>query len=147
QGQFHQPARNHFVEPAGAGVIRDADHQRMAAQEVREPELASWADFQRPTVLARWQRPHNRGWSERMVPAAIRRQLGRLWARERMLDLAWGAARLVTLVTLLLFGCGLIDWFIDREQDTPEALRRLLSYLQIGAAGMAIYWFLLRPWR
>src|SRR5262249_13434798 len=82
-----------------------------------------------------------------MVPAAIRRQLGRLWARERMLDLAWGAARLVTLVTLLLFGCGLIDWFIDREQDTPEALRRLLSYLQIGAAGMAIYWFLLRPWR
>jgi hypothetical protein len=82
-----------------------------------------------------------------MIPTVIHRQLARLRRRERLLDLAWGAARLLALAVTLLILAGAADWLIDREQDTPEDVRLVLSYFQIGALAAAAFFFLLWPLR
>jgi hypothetical protein len=82
-----------------------------------------------------------------MIPTTIKFKLMRLRLRERLLDLAWGFARLVALVIVLLFLACLLDWTIDREQDTPETLRRFLLYLQISVAVGAGLVFLVWPLR
>lgn len=81
-----------------------------------------------------------------MIPPTIQHQLARLRGRERWLDLAWGFARLLALAVVLLLVAGLIDWAIDRERDTPEEIRRFLSYLQVVVA-VAACLFLLWPLR
>ncbi len=82
-----------------------------------------------------------------MIPATIRQQLARLRGRERLLDLTWGCARWLALAVGLLVLAGLIDWAIDREQDTPEEVRQVLSYGQLAVAAVAAFVFLLRPLR
>lgn len=80
-----------------------------------------------------------------MIPASITRQLCRLRRRERIFDLIWGGARWLTVVIALFLIAAFIDWAVDREQDTPKALRNFLSYLQIAVAGGAFFWFVLVP--
>src|SRR5437868_1148142 len=82
-----------------------------------------------------------------MIPAMLRQQLARLRRRERFLDLIWGSARWLAVVVGLLLMAGLIDWTIDRERDTPEAVRRSLSYCQLGVAAATAFWFLVWPLR
>lgn len=80
-----------------------------------------------------------------MVPNSIRTNLARLRRRERLLALAWGASCwLAVVLTALLLACW-IDWLIDRERDTPWAVRRLLLALQLLLAAAAGYLFLIRP--
>src|SRR5262249_20878098 len=80
-----------------------------------------------------------------MVPRTILRQLGRLRQRERLIRLAWGAARwLAVVVTLLVIACA-IDWFIDRRRETPWELRRAMLYAQLVAGGMAALLLIVRP--
>jgi len=58
-----------------------------------------------------------------MVPRTILRQLARLRRRERLLAVLWGVTRgLAVALTFLASAC-LVDWLIDRRQDTPMALR------------------------
>src|SRR5438105_1908869 len=80
-----------------------------------------------------------------MIPPSIQRQLARLRRRERFLDLMWGGARWSALTVALLLLAGFIDWTIDRQRDTPEALRGFLRYFQLGLVGVAAVWFLLWP--
>ncbi len=80
-----------------------------------------------------------------MIPSNIHHQLARLRLRERLLDLVWGGARLLTLVVVFLLLACLIDWLVDREVDTPQWLRLFLSIAQIGAAVVALFWFILWP--
>src|SRR4051812_25109657 len=82
-----------------------------------------------------------------MIPPTIHHQLARLRRRERVLDLAWGGARWLALTIVLLLLAGLVDWAIDREQDTPEAVRRFLSYFQVVVAAVAGLLFVLWPLR
>lgn len=80
-----------------------------------------------------------------MIPPTIKQQLARLRGRERWLDLVWGGARLLALAVALLLVAGLIDWAIDRERDTPELVRRCLSYFQVAVAVVAAIGFVLWP--
>jgi hypothetical protein len=58
-----------------------------------------------------------------MVPKSIRRQLNRLRRRERALAFSWSAACGLALCAILLALACLTDWLIDRQRDTPLALR------------------------
>ena len=80
-----------------------------------------------------------------MIPQALRHQLARLRRRQRLGAFAWGGARWLALAISLLFIAGIIDWTIDRERDTPAALRRLLAYAQIAAGLAASFYFIVRP--
>ncbi|MCI0680863.1 MAG: hypothetical protein L0Y71_02065 [Gemmataceae bacterium] len=83
-----------------------------------------------------------------MIPRAIHRNLARLRRRERLLALAWGASCWVAVVLAALLAACAIDWWIDRDRDTPWAVRRLLFAMQLLLAAAAAYWFLIRPqWR
>src|SRR5262245_62524581 len=64
-----------------------------------------------------------------MVPRTITSGLASLRWRERLLQLAWGGALIVgALVAWLLVG-GLIDWLIDRDMETPWALRIAMAVM------------------
>jgi hypothetical protein len=80
-----------------------------------------------------------------MIPPIIKHKLAGLRLRERLLDLAWGIARLLAFVVVFLLIACLIDWLVDREIDTPLWLRRSLSIGQIVAAAIALFWFILWP--
>src|SRR6266542_1004877 len=77
-----------------------------------------------------------------MVPSTIRKELARLRRRERLLRLAWGAARWLALAVVVLALMCLTDWLIDRVTDTPWALRVLMLGGQaarwVGAACLLI---------
>ncbi len=60
------------------------------------------------------------------------RQLRRWQAREWLFRLAWGAARWATVVVVAITLACLVDWFIDRYQDTPFAVRVLLTLGQLA---------------
>jgi len=77
-----------------------------------------------------------------MVPQKILDGLARVRARERMLRLAWGAARTLALTAgAMLLAC-LIDWLVDLRTETPSTLRGFLLLAQValwaGAAGVLI---------
>src|SRR5436189_125486 len=80
-----------------------------------------------------------------MMPATIRKGLGRLRRRERLLRLAWGAARWLALaVTVLALAC-LTDWVIDRFRDTPWAVRAAMTFFQAALWAAAAFMLVLRP--
>jgi hypothetical protein len=80
-----------------------------------------------------------------MIPQTILRNLARLRRRERMLALAWGAALWASMVLAALMLACLVDWLIDRERDTPWAIRCLMLAALLSVAMAAGYLFLLRP--
>src|SRR5690348_10333858 len=78
-----------------------------------------------------------------MVPPTILRQLNRLRGRERLLRLAWGAARWLAVVVAALFVACLADWWIDRGRDTPYTLRVGMLLAQVAlAAALLVVWVL-----
>jgi hypothetical protein len=79
------------------------------------------------------------------VPAVILRQLARLRASERTLRTAWGAARTFAVIVAALVVACFIDWWIDRQTDTPFLLRLLLTAGQLALAGYAAWVFIVRP--
>ncbi len=80
-----------------------------------------------------------------MVPATIRKQLGRLRRREKLLRLAWGASRWLALAAAVLALACLTDWLIDRVRDTPWPLRAFMSFFQVGLWATAAFFLVLRP--
>src|SRR6516162_10060214 len=80
-----------------------------------------------------------------MVPVSVRNNLAALRRRERLLTFVWGAARWLFIVLVLLFVCGLLDWFIDRQRDTPRAVRLGMFFVQSAVAAVAGVFFLLWP--
>src|SRR5947209_16211040 len=83
-----------------------------------------------------------------MVPHSIQHNLDALRRRERLLTLVWGVACWLAIVLLLLLLCGLLDWLIDRQRDTPWNVRLGMFFVQVVVAGAAALWFLAWPqWR
>jgi hypothetical protein len=80
-----------------------------------------------------------------MVPVSIRNNLAGLRRRERLLTFVWGAACWLSIVLVLLFVCGLVDWLIDRQRDTPRAVRLGMFFAQTAVAAVAGLFFLLWP--
>ncbi|MDA1016164.1 MAG: hypothetical protein O3A00_17120 [Planctomycetota bacterium] len=79
------------------------------------------------------------------LPKTIRRQLARLRCRERTLRLCWGAARWLAIVSTVLALACLMDWTIDRLQDTPWGLRASAFFVQ-AVLWTALGWLLvIRP--
>lgn len=58
-----------------------------------------------------------------MVPRSLQRQMNRLRRRERLLRLAWAAARCLTVFSVVLAAACLIDFVVDLYRDTPRWLR------------------------
>src|SRR3954447_20851388 len=82
------------------------------------------------------------------MPAIIRGLLDRLKGRERLLALAWAAARAGAVVVLLLIAACLLDWTLDRWGETPYAARVAMLVLQglvwVAAAAclvMPLIWY------
>ena len=77
-----------------------------------------------------------------MVPRSILHQLSKLRRREVLLRLVWGTARCLAVLAVALLAACLIDYVIDREQDTPWVLRLGLFFLQavlvVGAAALLL---------
>src|SRR5262245_4984372 len=69
-----------------------------------------------------------------MIPSSIKRNLSSLRQRERLLTFAWGAARWLAIVLLLLLACGFVDWLIDRQRDTPDSIRVAMFGIQVATA-------------
>jgi hypothetical protein len=64
-----------------------------------------------------------------MILQNLRRRLGQLRSRERLLRAFWGLSRWVVLVLAALGVACLIDYGIDRLSETPQAVRWALSGL------------------
>jgi len=71
-----------------------------------------------------------------MVSRSILHQLAQLRRREIMLRLAWGMARSLAVALAVLFVVCLVDWQIDRDQDTPAAVRLGMTII----LGTAMLW-------
>ncbi len=80
-----------------------------------------------------------------MVPPSIRSNLSALRRRERLLTFVWGLACWLSIALLLLLFCGLVDWLIDRELDTPRWVRETLFSVQIAVTAIAGFWFIVWP--
>jgi hypothetical protein len=80
-----------------------------------------------------------------MIPHSIQANLAALRRRERLLTFVWGFACWISIMVVLLLLCGFIDWLIDRERDTPQAVRVGLILVQVTIAGIAGLWFVLVP--
>ena len=80
-----------------------------------------------------------------MIPRTLGVKLAQLRRRERLLALAWGTARWLAVVLTALLAACFVDWLVDRERDTPWAVRRLLLAAQVMLAAAVGYWFLVRP--
>ncbi len=72
------------------------------------------------------------------------RQLRTWQRREWLYRFAWGLARCVAVVLVALFVACLLDWVIDRNRDTPFALRIVMTVAQIGLAIGAVWTLLVR---
>ena len=64
------------------------------------------------------------------MPVRILQLLQRLYWREMAQRLTWAGARVVAISLGLLLLCCLIDWWVDRWEDTPYALRVTLLVVQ-----------------
>lgn len=80
-----------------------------------------------------------------MVPPTIRRKLSSLRWRERLLSFVLGASCWIAVMLVLLAIACFIDWFIDRERDTPFEVRAALLFFQAAAAFIGLILFLLLP--
>lgn len=65
-------------------------------------------------------------------------------ARERLYRLAWGGARCVAVSVVLLAVCCATDWAIDRNRETPFALRVGMTALQVAVAGYCLNRFVFK---
>ncbi|HEV3116075.1 MAG TPA: hypothetical protein VGY58_03425, partial [Gemmataceae bacterium] len=81
----------------------------------------------------------------RMVPRTILKRLAQLRRRERLLGVLWGTARGVAVAAVVLGLACLLDWLIDRRQDTPLALRWTMLLVQSVMWGTLLIGFLCRP--
>jgi hypothetical protein len=79
------------------------------------------------------------------VPPLLLKKLAQLRRRERLLHLAWGLARLVSLVVVVLLAACLADWLVDLWDDTPWSLREAMLGAQVLLAMMACLWFVVIP--
>ncbi|MCS7044907.1 MAG: hypothetical protein NZO58_00985 [Gemmataceae bacterium] len=73
------------------------------------------------------------------------RRLATLRRRERLVALAWGAAQWLAVVMAALIAACCVDWWIDRQRDTPWPVRRLFFAWQLMLAAGAGLWFIARP--
>ena len=74
-----------------------------------------------------------------MASKTIRRLLGRLRWRERLLGVSWTGARALCVLFVLLVAACVLDWFIDRRRETPYPLRvGLLAVQAIVAIGFVL---------
>src|SRR5436309_14373903 len=80
-----------------------------------------------------------------MVPHSIQNNLDGLRRRERLLSFAWGLACWLSIALLLLLFCGLLDWLIDRQRDTPWNVRVGMFLVQLLVTAVAGLWFLAWP--
>jgi hypothetical protein len=80
-----------------------------------------------------------------MVPRLILHQLSNLRRREVLLRLVWGTARCLAVVFVALLAACLIDYAMDRDQDTPWVLRLGLFLLQVILALGAAALFVAKP--
>ena len=64
--------------------------------------------------------------------------------RDRQYRLAWGVARVAAVTVTLLAACCLLDWLIDRDRETPLALRAAMSALQVAVAVYGLNRFVFR---
>jgi len=102
--------------------------------------------------------------------SSVLRQLNHWRFRERLLTFAWGAARWMTIVAVVLAVACAIDWAIDRYSGsetwhralrwtwvlapsdplavghTPFGVRFLMTAGQLALAGVLGYYFIVRPW-
>ena len=69
------------------------------------------------------------------MPAIVNQLLHRLYRREMAQRLTWATARVVAGCLGLLLVCCLIDWWVDRWEDTPQGLRVSLLVIQAIALG------------
>ena len=65
-------------------------------------------------------------------------------ARERLYRFAWGVARCVAVSAVLLAVCCATDWAIDRNRETPFALRVAMTALQVAVAGYCLNRFVFK---
>lgn len=75
------------------------------------------------------------------------RQLRAWRLRERLVRIAWGGARWVAVVAVVLAVACFADWLYDRRADVPFALRFLATAGQLVLAIGLAYLLLVRPWR
>jgi hypothetical protein len=80
-----------------------------------------------------------------MVPPQILSNLAGLRRRERLLTFVWGLACWLAVALVLLFLCGLADWLIDRERETPLGVRLAFFGVQFGAWMLAGIAFVIFP--
>src|SRR5438445_11578466 len=80
-----------------------------------------------------------------MVPRTILKKLAQLRRRERLLGVFWGTVRGMAVVCVVLGLACLIDWLIDRRQDTPLAVRWTMLLVQSVLWGILSIGFLCRP--
>jgi hypothetical protein len=80
-----------------------------------------------------------------MIPRTIQHNLSRLRNRERLIRLGWGTARLLAIVLALLLVCAFADYLIDRDQDTPWAIRYAMFAVQALVVAVGAVWFLFWP--
>ena len=80
-----------------------------------------------------------------MIPSSIQNKLAGLRRRERLLTFVWGAACWLSIVLVLLLLCGLADWLIDRQRDTPLSVRYGMFYVQLAVAAVAGLLFVFWP--
>lgn len=75
-----------------------------------------------------------------MVPPILLDRLAAVRRRDLAVRLAWGAARGIALAAAAMAAACLLDWIVDRRQDTPGTLRVLMLLFQIllwaGAAAL-----------
>ena len=73
-------------------------------------------------------------------------KLGRLRGYERLFHVAWGIVRWATLAAVLVAIATYIDWRVDKDRETPFALRAALSGFQGFLLAIAGLFWLLLPW-
>jgi hypothetical protein len=72
----------------------------------------------------------------------------RAWRfRERLVRLAWGSARWLAVVGVVLAFACFTDWLYDRRADVPLFLRLTMTGGQVVLALGLAYLFLFRPWK
>jgi hypothetical protein len=82
------------------------------------------------------------------IPRASLAKLSALRGREHLFHILWAATRWLALAITLFAIAMIIDWRVDRVQDTPLWARRLMSGCLAAAFLVAGWFWLLRPlWR
>lgn len=76
-----------------------------------------------------------------MIPRILLDRLAAVRRRDLAVRLVWGASRGIALAAGALAAACLLDWLVDRRQDTPQTLRLLMFLVQLILwAGAAAIW-------